>query len=762
MRTKFNRACVSAGVVPLLMLAACGGGGSGVGSTPTPSSTTVTTTAPATTTASTPVLATTPSTIDYNDAEYKLSNTDVAANTLAAYNAGATGAGIKIGIIDSGLTNAGNQFTGRIDPASQDIVANRGISDSGGHGTSVAAIAAAARDGSDIMGVAFNATLLIARTDSVGSCTSSTGCSHSDSAIAQGIDLARQNGVRVINMSLGGSAPSSTVVTAVRRAAAAGIVVVIAAGNDGTANPDAFAQVASDSQTNGMVVIAGSHDAQGVISSFSDRAGTFSQFYLTALGERVRSFDQNFTDYFYSGTSYSAPAISGAVALLAQAFPNLTGKQIISLLYSTATDAGAAGVDSVYGNGILNLTKAFQPQGSSSLAGSAVPVSLASNGTTSTAMGDAVGKTGASVARTVILDGYGRAYTMNLAGTIGQQPVIRPLIGSLVGDIRTTDLARGPIAVSMNIAQSSMGQPAADISRLGLSDADARLARFISGRLMARIDPKTQAVFGMAEGAGRLAAMLDGRADMPFIVARDSDATPGFAARQGQAMAIRRDLGFMGVTVASERGIVSKPIADRLSDDGYTMASVRFDRRFGEVAVSGGAGMMRENASVLGARFGATFGGGGATTRIIDIRVDWTLGDGWSLAGAMRQSWTRADTGGALVDGRLMSNAFAFDVVKLGNGRRFGLRVAQPMRVEQGGYDLSLPASYDYATGQVTYEQQRLGLAPKGREVDVEASYGSIFAGGWVDMNLFLRNQPGNIATAPADRGMALRYSLAF
>jgi subtilisin family serine protease len=113
--------------------------------------------------------------INYNDAEYKLSNVDVAANALSAYNAGATGAGIKIAILDSGLSDPGKQFTGRIDSASTDNVSNRGYVDVDGHGTSVASIAAAGRDGNDMMGVAFNATVLVARTDTVGSCGSSTG-----------------------------------------------------------------------------------------------------------------------------------------------------------------------------------------------------------------------------------------------------------------------------------------------------------------------------------------------------------------------------------------------------------------------------------------------------------------------------------------------------------------------------------------------------------------------------------------------------------
>jgi hypothetical protein len=73
-----------------------------------------------------------------------------------------------------------------------------------------------------------------------------------------------------------------------------------------------------------------------------------------------------------------------------------------------------------------------------------------------------------------------------------------------------------------------------------------------------------------------------------------------------------------------------------------------------------------------------------------------------------------------------------------------------------------LPSSYDYATGTVGHDRQYLSLTPKGRELDLEAAYGARLAGGWIDANLFLRREPGNVAAAPADHGIAVRYSLAF
>ncbi|UZW56879.1 S8 family serine peptidase [Sphingobium sp. JS3065] len=110
------------------------------------------------------------------------------------------------------------------------------------------------------------------------------------------------------------------------------------------------------------------------ISTFSNRAGAGADRYLTALGYRDRTINQDGAAYLYSGTSFSAPVISGAVALMAQAFPNLTSTQIIDILFRTADDLGGAGTDATFGKGRLNIARAFQPIGATTLAGTGVAV----------------------------------------------------------------------------------------------------------------------------------------------------------------------------------------------------------------------------------------------------------------------------------------------------------------------------------------------------------------------------------------------------
>src|SRR5206468_8533138 len=158
-------------------------------------------------------------------------------------------------------------------------------------------------------------------------------------------------------------------------------------------------------QLPGSVIIAGSYGcahSDTNNSSFSDKAGTGAKYYLMAVGYNDRAPDQNGAQYIWSGTSFSAPTISGAVALMAQAFPNLTGKQIVDILFQSADDLGAPGIDAVYAHGALDIAKAFQPIGATALADSKTPVT-GNNGDLPGAAGDA----GAAHSMgAIILDGY--------------------------------------------------------------------------------------------------------------------------------------------------------------------------------------------------------------------------------------------------------------------------------------------------------------------------------------------------------------------
>lgn len=330
--------------LPLLALAAllattgCDSGGGGGGSVQTP--------APAPTSAPTPTpaLAPTPIPTAFDTAEYRATAGAVSMNALAAYARGSTGAGIKVAVIDTGIDLESTEFTGRIDPASADLAGAGTLDDANGHGTAVAAILAARRDGAGTHGVAFDATIIAYRAEPpcAGSCFMSLA------AIAEGVDRARAAGARVINLSLiADIAPNAAMRGAVDRATAAGVIVTICAGNEGQAQPRAWGGALADdaSIARGLIILVGSVDASGAMTTSSNRAGAGADHFLSANA---------------GACSASTPMVSGALALLAQANPAMSGAQLVAALYASARDAGAPGQDAIYGRGIVDLTAAFR------------------------------------------------------------------------------------------------------------------------------------------------------------------------------------------------------------------------------------------------------------------------------------------------------------------------------------------------------------------------------------------------------------------
>ena len=215
--------------------------------------------------------------------------------------------------------------------------------------------------------------------------------------------------------------------------------------------------------------------------------------------------------------------------------------------------------------------------------------------------------------------------------------------------------------------------------------------------------------------------------------------------------------------VNGSRSLQARSLQDRR---GYSTVGATADRSFGPLHLSAGITSLTEAQTLLGARFGGFAGLSGAQTLFVDAGASLDLGHGWSMTGAWRSGWTRIRAGG-LRDGAdsLISSSWSLDLAGRGllaRGDRFGLRVAQPLRVARGGFDLTVPIAYDYGTRGVTYGNRFFNLAPTGREIDVEAVWSQPFGQGWVGTNLFWRKDPSNIASAPNDIGMAVRYRQGF
>ena len=778
----------------IALLSGCGGGGGSppISSTPAPVPAPIPAPAPSPvptpspSPSPSPTPTPTPAPIStFDTAEYRMSDGPSFHRVIPAWTAGATGRGVTLAIVDTGIDPTNPEFAGRISAASADVAGSRGITAEDDHGTQIALIAAAARNGSGILGIAFDATIQALRIDAPGTCAQTAGCKFTDDAIAAGINRAVDAGARVINLSIGGSNINATLRAAIARAASSGVVVVVAAGNDGDSTdpavnknePDPFAS-STVNAGNGNVIIAGSVDSNGTISTFANKAGSFASVYLNALGEgiccvyangQVRITTRNGSQFVtvVSGTSFSTPQIVGAVALVAQAFPNLTGQQIVDLLLRTARDGGAAGTDPIYGRGILDIANAFAPQGAMTLAGSTSLVPLGDTMVvTSGAMGDAgtKGKLGA-----VILDGYSRAYAINFAGQLRDAAVQPRLTNALAGQSRYIAAGNDRLALGFTI-DGRRGY--ATIAPLRLDRHDAEQARVLAATVTARLAPGRQVAFGFRQGADGLAAQLQGARSPAFIVAGAPGEDLGFLTSDRTAAAFRQMLGGFGLTLSAETGqALTAPerfVGEqrlRRQDERMERFGLALDRNWGAFDASFGGSWLREDRTVLGARFHDALGRGGADSAFVDARAGWSVRPDLRLGASWRGGYTVPRGGGAIVGGRLLSQAFAVDIEKLGvfaAGDRMAVRIAQPLRVESGGVRLNLPVGYDYATLSPTYAENTFALTPSGRELVGELAWRGELWGGAAAASVFWRKDPGHIASLPDDKGVALKWGRGF
>ncbi|MGW9027897.1 S8 family peptidase [Streptomyces sp. NPDC055722] len=256
-----------------------------------------------------------------------------------AWEAGDTGKGVDVAVLDTGVDAEHPDLVGRI-AAAQSFVPDEDVTDRHGHGTHVASTIAgtgAASDGKE-KGVAPGADLHI------GKVLSDEG-SGQDSWVLAGMEWAAvDQHADIVNMSLGSTAPSDgtdPLSAAVDRLSAeTGTLFVVAAGNAGSDYSVGSPGAADAALTVGAV---DSSDDVAWFSSQGPRVGDGGlKPEITAPGVDVLAARSQYSPsgegsyQTFSGTSQATPHVAGAAALLAAAHPGLTGSQLKDLLVSTS------------------------------------------------------------------------------------------------------------------------------------------------------------------------------------------------------------------------------------------------------------------------------------------------------------------------------------------------------------------------------------------------------------------------------------------
>ncbi len=272
-----------------------------------------------------------------------------------AYALGYTGAGVTVGIIDRNADLTGDEFQGRIDSGAHWI---SDPNDGNDHGFWVAGVIGAAKNNIGIHGVAYNVNLLPLGTDA------------STLALAQAMQtMAAHPDVKIINNSWGfslyydeiasyGSDTQAELTDTIipifqslgETLANQGQLMVFSAGNDGHLTPSLLSAFPTlldttgfqDNIANNWLNVMAYDPTQAstsaaFIATFSNLAQGASDYSLLAPGVGINTTSENNSYVTTNGTSFAAPYVSGVAALVSEAFPYMSGKQLADVLLSTAT-----------------------------------------------------------------------------------------------------------------------------------------------------------------------------------------------------------------------------------------------------------------------------------------------------------------------------------------------------------------------------------------------------------------------------------------
>lgn len=730
-------------------LTACGGGGGGsTNSTPRPPLAPGPTSLPS----PMPIPVTPPSSENFDTPEYQNSSAAVGSNAIGAWEKGATGKGITIGFVDTGLVATLSDFVGRIHPQSRDVEGNRPMEDVYGHGTAIAGIAAAARDGVGMQGIAFESTIFMAKADH--GCPSN--CQFARDATGDGIDAARTAGATVINLSMAGDG-GSEIWEAATRAINAGIIIVISAGNSGSAPSPMASKLASLAPDQVMIVGGlGKSNPDGTInydhlSIYSAPAGSSQSSFLAAPGwlNSATYFKDGGIDRL-SGSSFASPVVAGAVALIAQAFPMLTPQQMVLLLYVTADDLGAIGTDSVFGRGRLNIGRAFQPVGATKIAGTSIapPVSI---GALPSAAGDAASRGGLTA---TVLDEFNRPFNVDLAKGLAQLVEPGLLYRSIVAGQHSIHSAIGPISLAFAVDSTSMRSKA--FKDLGLTPFQETRARLFAATAISKLADGSFVGFGFGTGLSELRHQLGGRTTDALTLSDNATQRLGFTRRNPNSIALEQEHEGWRISFGGERGVVTN-FRSRQLDARYALLGLSVDRKLLRGQMRLGVTRLMEQRTVLGGSIDSMFGKLGSQTWYADAEIDQQMGNGWSVFGSYRRGRT------TFANGQFTTSALSMGITKMGmltHDDTLAFRLSQPLRIETGTLELLLPVSWDYKLQVADEAHQRLSLSPSGRELILEAAYRRNIARGWFSLNLYGRREPDHVRHNNHDAGLAVRANL--
>lgn len=698
-----------------------------------------------------------------------------------AYGRGFAGSGQRIAVFDSGINAGHTDLSGQVITPGFDVYSGRegANADVNGHGTFVAGLIAAKKNNYGMHGLAFESKLLSIRiVKADGSVTAS------DAQLANGIDYARIKGARVFNNSWNSSTTIYGVsrgqldyympqtLMAYRRALDAGALVVFAAGNEGNANPGFYASLPTlyPELTRGWVSVVATGES-GAISSYSNRCGSSAAWCIAAPGTSVISTYKSSYGRG-SGTSFAAPVVSAAFAIMRQRWPHLTNNQLRDIVFRTANKSGIYANSAIYGQGFLDMDKATAPVGATSVPTAKKASTTVTTSSSGATFGRGVRAAGAgSLPNMIVLDEYGRDYEMDTASLFSHVSDTFDATSALTGFGNGMDSftnGEATYAYSFNTdSKTSLTNAPLEGMRLFI---EAPISQNTTMTSSFNIDPS--ASFGLTARDEIFAgAAVDNEAlTNPYMTLAKNPVT--FTAKTMLSDDVWLKAGsFMGEQATdptAPQTLSNDPnfIRERGSVFGTVgEVGVKIAKKSGLAFT---AGFVEEEGAFLGSiSSGAASLADKTTTSFVAASAKFDLGDGFNAFGGFEMGWSDVDAASnSLVKdiSGVSSQSFRVGLTKTGilnKTDKFGLVLSQPLRVNSGSASLDVPVARD-VDGNITTRSASLALGAEGSELDIQAFYGtevtkdSSFSGG-----ILFRQSPGHVDSGNEAVALA-RYKLSF
>ncbi|MRI33248.1 hypothetical protein EOPP23_09665 [Endozoicomonas sp. OPT23] len=724
------------------------------------------------------------------------------------------GDGVTIAILDTGVDTDHINLNESIDLpncGTQTCDNNYGEEDSGSHGTHVAGIAAADRDSTGMHGVAYNADILSGCANISGGCGTASTASLLKWSADQNARVANMsyaytysygsNQKRVVvrsdwsqsavrNVSFG--EPGSSRYQGVQSALERGLVGVVAAGNHNvggsyptkTANVGVLAaapldysgtSIAEDLNLQWIAVVNVTSNKQ--LSSRSHGCGEAALFCLAAPGTGIYSTIPNDGHGYKSGTSMAAPQVSGAVALVAAAFPTLQlpsshsssylcdssdarannaqchSKAVVNRIFVTAEDLGESGTDSVYGQGLLDLEAATEVIGIAQLRSSnGQQVNLGNSAlTASKAMGDSLNDQLADV-QFIATDSYDKAgFVYSGTALLDAQSVRSNKTEDYLVASRQQKLTKVELTdqLTYSFSQSaSVDDTSSPATVFSYSFSDEQSVTFSRG----------------LNAANQFGLLADDSLSIQSLTSTEAFANPfqsfnSAATGVSHAMKLNDDWQLKTGAFQSVR---------EKSNGRSGSMSVEFTGSLSKnLELSVMAGYLKESKSLLEARGAGLWNfERGSSTQFYGINLSYQLQGSTYLLAGYNQGNTEArglsDSSFTHQQGGLISDSLSFGMkTSLDIDTSFAAFVTQPMAIRQGSLSLNLPTGYQ--GNQLSYETVDLDLSPASRQTDFELVIRREFRqhNAFGKLNLLRIHNSGNIRGAN-DTAAILNFGIRF